>query len=53
MKKDGIGGGHTKTGLIYEGKVELANFLNAQKGYAVIMMNWLRACSRNMDFIDF
>ena len=23
MKKDGIGGGHTKTGLIYEGKVEL------------------------------
>lgn len=36
MKKDGIGGGHTKTGLIYEGKVELANFLNAQKGYAVI-----------------
>ena len=29
MKKDGIGGGNTKTGLIYEGKVDLANFLKS------------------------
>ena len=36
MKKDGIGGGNTKTGLIYEGKVDLANFLSAQKGYIVL-----------------
>ena len=35
MKKGGIGGGNTKTGLIYEGKVDLATFLNKQKGYLV------------------
>lgn len=36
MKKGGIGGGNTKTGLVYEGKVDLATFLNQQSGYNVI-----------------
>lgn len=36
MKKDGVGGGNTITGLIYEGKVDLATFLASQKGYSVI-----------------
>ncbi|MGP1514926.1 MAG: hypothetical protein ACTTJH_03105 [Bacteroidales bacterium] len=31
----GIGGGNTKTGLIFEGKVDLATFLNSQQGYEV------------------
>lgn len=35
MKKDGIGGSNTKTGLIYEGKVDLATFLSKQKDYSV------------------
>lgn len=35
MKKGGIGGGNTKTGLIYEAKVDLATFLNKQKDYLV------------------
>ena len=33
MKKDGIGGGNTITGLIYEGKVDLATFLASQEVY--------------------
>ena len=28
MKKDGVEGGNTKTGLVYEGKVVLAKFLS-------------------------
>jgi hypothetical protein len=36
MKKGGIGGGNTITGLIYEGKVDLATFLSEQKDYAVL-----------------
>ena len=36
MKKDGVGGGNTKTGLVYEGKVDLAKFLSEQKGYTVL-----------------
>lgn len=36
MKKDGIGGGNTITGLIYEGKVDLATFLASQEGYTVM-----------------
>lgn len=32
----GKGGGNTKTGLTFEGKTELAEFLNLQKGYKVI-----------------
>ena len=35
MIRGGIGGGNTKTGLIYEAKVDLATFLNSQKGYSV------------------
>lgn len=35
MKKGGKGGGNTITGLIYEAKVDLATFLNAQKHYTV------------------
>ena len=32
----GKGGGNTKTGLAFEGKTELSEFLNAQKGYKVL-----------------
>lgn len=35
MKKGGIGGSNTRTGLIYEAKVDLATFLNSQVGYLV------------------
>lgn len=35
MIKGGKGGGNTITGLIYEGKVDLATFLNKQEGYFV------------------
>lgn len=39
MIKGGIGGGNTITGLIYEGKVDLATFLSQQKDYAVVGVN--------------
>ena len=35
MKKGGIGGGNTVTGLVYEGKVDLASFLTKQPSYQV------------------
>lgn len=35
MIRGGIGGANTKTGLEFEGKVDLSTFLNNQKGYAV------------------
>lgn len=35
MIKNGKGGGNTKTGLVFEGKTDLATFLNSQKGYCV------------------
>lgn len=35
MIKNGKGGGNTKTGLIFEGKTDLATFLSEQKGYEV------------------
>lgn len=35
MIRGGKGGGNTITGLIFEGKVDLATFLNQQKGYEV------------------
>lgn len=35
MIKGGIGGGNTRTGLVFEGKVDLATFLNKQPGYKV------------------
>jgi len=36
MKKGGLGGGNTITGLIYEGKVDLSVYLSQQKDYQVI-----------------
>ena len=33
MKKGGVGGGNTKTGLIFEGKTDLVTFLAKQDGY--------------------
>jgi len=35
MIKNGKGGGNTKTGLVFEGKTDLATFLNNQNGYRV------------------
>ncbi len=35
MIKHGKGGGNTRTGLIFEGKTDLATFLNNQSGYCV------------------
>lgn len=35
MIKSGKGGGNTKTGIIFEGKTDLATFLSKQKGYRV------------------
>ena len=35
MIKGGVGGGNTITGLIYEGKVDLATYLSQQKNYEV------------------
>lgn len=35
MIKNGKGGGNTKTGLIFEGKTDLATFLSKQKGYYI------------------
>ena len=36
MIKNGKGGGNTKTGLVFEGKTDLATFLNDQNGYRVV-----------------
>lgn len=36
MIKNGKGGGNTKTGLVFEGKTDLATFLSSQNGYSVI-----------------
>ena len=36
MIKNGKGGGNTKTGLIFEGKTDLATFLSKQRGYKVV-----------------
>ncbi|MFH1192484.1 MAG: hypothetical protein V1655_03340 [bacterium] len=35
MKKNGIGGANTKTGLYFEGKVEFLTFIKSQKNYSV------------------
>ena len=35
MIKDGVGGANTMTGLAFEGKTDLATFLNKQNGYRV------------------
>ncbi len=58
MIRGGIGGGNTKTGLIYEAKVDLTTFLNDQKGYVVkdmnifITKNLLEISLKNMDYIS-
>ena len=36
MIKNGKGGGNTRTGLVFEGKTDLATFLNAQPHYKVV-----------------
>lgn len=57
MKKGGTGGGNTITGLIYEGKVDLATFIAEQKNYAVegndvfFVVNVLRMFLRNTHFM--
>jgi len=35
MIKDGKGGGNTRTGLVYEGEVDLKTFLDSKTGYEV------------------
>ena len=35
MKEGGVGGESTKTGLYFEGKVDLISFLSRQKGYTI------------------
>lgn len=35
MIKNGKGGGNTRTGLVFEGKVDLATFLNSQPHYSI------------------
>ncbi len=35
MKAGGIGGGNTKTGLIFEGKTDILTFLSKQEGYTI------------------
>ena len=35
MIKDGKGGGNTRTGLVYEGQVDLKTFLDSKSGYEV------------------
>ncbi len=35
MIKGGIGGGNTRTGLVFEGKVDLATFLAKQPRYKI------------------
>jgi len=35
MKKGGLGGSNTKTGLIFEGKTDILTFLSKQKDYSV------------------
>jgi len=35
MRKDGIGGANTKTGLYFEGKVDFLTFIQKQKDYSV------------------
>lgn len=36
MIKSGKGGGNTRTGLVFEGKTDLATFLNLQPHYSVM-----------------
>lgn len=35
MKKDGVGGGNTKTGLLFEGRVSILDLLKSKTGYVI------------------
>ena len=35
MRKGGVGGANTKTGLYYEGKIDFLTFIKKQKNYTV------------------
>ncbi len=48
MKEKGIGGANTKTGLVFEGKTDLATFLNKQKNYKVDAKGDVRYCSKKI-----
>lgn len=39
MIKNGKGGGNTRTGLVFEGKTDLATFLSQQIGYEIVVEN--------------
>ena len=39
MIKNGKGGGNTRTGLVFEGKTDLATFLSQQNGYEIVVEN--------------
>ena len=47
MIKNGKGGGNTKTGLVFEGKTDLATFLNSQEGYRVTALSQILCKRRN------
>lgn len=51
MKLGGIGGGNTKTGLIFEGQTDLATFLNKQKNYFVNKENEVFYNNESVGFI--
>jgi hypothetical protein len=36
MRYQGVGGGNTRTGLVFEGKTDLATFLGSQSGYQIV-----------------
>ncbi|MBU4692290.1 hypothetical protein N8G13_02080 [Mycoplasma zalophi] len=45
MIKNGMGGANTKTGLVFEGKTDLATFISAQKDYKIVSQ------SKNIDSV--
>ena len=65
MKKDGVGGGNTQTGLVFEGRVDLQILLNKIPGYTIrpifgkagvgvyFERTLVARCFRKYDFYDF
>ena len=60
MIANGIGGANTKTGLVFEGKVDLVTFLSQQNGYVVDNAGEVFYCDelvaqifKNINFIAF
>ena len=53
MINNGIGGANTKTGLIFEGKTDLANFLSKQQGYQIIQNNDAGSVDEKLQTCDF